>query len=83
MSSDSHPLEGTFGFTAATGGQGASHASPGTSDSEDIQESKAAAADTAFPTGIVLAIAGLIVVLVTVIAVVVRQRLAGNDRDKR
>lgn len=79
-SSDGHPIDGTFEFTANAGGVGDTSALPPTTDNPqpaaDKPEKSAAAADASstFPTGPVVGIIAAVVVLGAIIAMLTRRR---------
>lgn len=77
VSSDSHPIEGTFEFTATAGGQGqvpesSALAADGAGDTE------ATAADPAFPTGPVIVIAVVALAAVAAVIALVVRRVVGK-----
>lgn len=84
VSSDGHPIDGTFEFTANTGGEGDTSAlPPTTADSQpapdDPEESEAAAdASNTFPTGPVVGIVAALIVLGIIIAMFTRRRSKHN-----
>lgn len=72
VSSDAHPIEGTFGFTATAGGEGLPSESPA-SAADGTGDAEAAAAEPAFPTVTVILVAvAVMAVLIAVIAFFVR-----------
>jgi methionine-rich copper-binding protein CopC len=77
VSSDSHPIEGTFEFTATAGGDGQAP-EPVESAADGTNDAEATAADQAFPIGPIVLVAAAILVVVAAIAVVVRRKLAGK-----
>jgi methionine-rich copper-binding protein CopC len=84
VSSDSHPIEGQFTFTAASGGPGgaeAGTAQPLSSDQPAAggQDSESQEAPTTFPTSFVVIMGALLVVLVVIIGLLARRRLGRND----
>lgn len=84
VSSDSHPIEGQFTFTAASGGPGGAEAGspePLSSDQPAAggQDSDQQEAPTTFPTSFVVIMGVLLVVLVVIIGLLARRRLGRND----
>lgn len=84
VSSDSHPIEGQFTFTASSGGQGGAQAGsqqPLASDEPAAggQDSEQQEAPTTFPTSFVVIMGVLLVVLVVIIGILARRRLGRND----
>jgi copper resistance protein C len=84
VSSDSHPIEGQFTFTAASGGPGGAEAgSPEPMASDEAaaggQDSEPQEAPTTFPTSFVVIMGALLVVLVVIIGLLARRRLGRND----
>ncbi len=85
VSSDSHPIEGVFEFTAASGGAGGAEltspqpveSSSAGSRSED--QVSAEEPPTTFPTSFVIVMGVVLVILVIIIGVMARKRLGRND----
>lgn len=92
VSSDSHPIEGTFEFTAKAGGPGGSDGAEGSaansSGSGSVQSDTPAAgaedpesgqSESAFPTSFIIVLGALLVAVVIFIAVLARRRLKKPD----
>lgn len=86
VSSDSHPIEGVFEFTAASGGAGGAEVStaqpvesPSAESGSQDQVSDTQEAPTTFPTSFVVIMGVILVVLVIIIGVLARKRLGRND----
>ncbi|WP_026820912.1 copper resistance CopC family protein [Arthrobacter castelli] len=83
VSSDSHPIEGQFTFTAASGGPGGAEAGsqePLASDTAAAGgDSEQQEAPTTFPTTFVVFMGVLLVVLVVIIGLLARRRLGRHD----
>ncbi|NKX55028.1 copper resistance protein CopC [Arthrobacter sp. E918] len=86
-SSDSHPIEGSFGFTVTAGGQGtpAASAQPTAGLPEPIETATgapaAAAPDEPAVPWSVIGMAAVLVVLAVIIAVTARRRLGGGRQQ--
>lgn len=86
VSSDSHPIEGVFEFTAATGGPGGAEVSsqqpvesPSAEAGSEGQVADPDEAPTVFPTAFVVIMGAVLVVLVIIIGITARRRLGRND----
>lgn len=86
VSSDSHPIEGTFEFTAATGGPGGAEVtspqpveSPSAEAGSEGQTVDPDEPPTVFPTTFVVIMGAVLVVLVIIIGIMARRRLGRND----
>lgn len=81
VSSDSHPIEGIFSFTVASGGVGA-----GASDQQPQKAVQGEAQEQgeqkggAFPFSLVLIMVGILAALVIIIAVLARHRLGKSGK---
>jgi methionine-rich copper-binding protein CopC len=75
VSSDGHPIEGTFGFTAKSGDAGVSSSpTAGPQPAADLSEGPEASKPAAFPLGPVLGSAAGLLVLAVITVVAVRRR---------
>jgi hypothetical protein len=79
VSSDGHPIEGTFGFTAKSGGAGVSSSpAAGPQPASERSAEPEAPKPGAFPLGLVLGSAAALLVLAAIIMVAVRRRSVKN-----
>lgn len=82
VSSDSHPIEGVFQFTANAGGAGGAESSaPESVESEAaaVEEPETEQSGSAFPTSFVIVLSALLVALVIFMVVLARRRLRKSD----
>lgn len=84
VSSDSHPIEGTFEFTASSGGAETPAASVGTAEPIETAEADAPESDAtagAGPSWAVIVMVAVLVVLAVVLALGARRRLKQGNND--
>ncbi|MDP5226401.1 copper resistance protein CopC [Arthrobacter sp. YJM1] len=80
VSSDSHPIEGTFSYTVTSGAQVPGVASAAPLSSPSAEPAQAAAPGEPFPVMIVV-FAVLAVILLVIVGVLARRKLGGSSED--